>query len=208
MKKYQIYFFVAAMLWLLNNFALAVPHMKKFENPAMQFVGTWVVKKYDFREFNDIPSDFKSQFQENAAGLPVGMRIRFQWTGTAGMPGGINLRSMEFNGPRGETLSMTMLYPDLAKLCGSYWDFICRRDEDYINNLMIVQIERWDDKERERIWSEVIPIEYNFIHLAKTYGFNVWVAKNGSLILSIILNGQGIDGEKFATMGVYLQKID
>ncbi|UOD31883.1 hypothetical protein INH39_09530 [Massilia violaceinigra] len=204
--RYSVQVLVATILWFYYNSAWTAPIVKKFKNPAMQFVGTWEVKSHDFREFYGFPEDLERQLQERVSAFPVGMHIRFEWTGSAGMPGGIDLKTMQFSGPIGETLSMTILYPDLKKLCGGYWDFICDKNKAYSNNLMIVQIEKWSVQEREAIWPEIVPIEYSLVHLAKTYSFDAWIAKNGDMVLPIVLDGRSRDGDGFGIMGVYLEK--
>lgn len=208
MRRHNLQVLVATILCFSHSSAWTTPIVKKFENPAMQFLGTWEVKSHDFREFYGFPENLASQLQERASAFPIGMRIRFEWTGSAGMPGGIDLKTMQFTGPIGETMSMTILYPYLKKLCGGYWDFICDKNKDYSNNLMIVQIEKWSVREREEMWPEIVPMEYSFAHLAKTYSFDAWVAKNGDLVFPIVLDGRSRDGDGFGIMGICLKKTD
>lgn len=208
MKGCAFRFFAIAAFLHFSNLAWAAPIVKKFENPAIQFVGTWQVTSHDSREFSEVPHDLARQLRENAAAFPIGMRIRFEWSGAAGMPGGIDLKTMEFTGPIGETLTMTILHPHQRKLCGGYWDHICDRDKDYVNQLMIVQIEEWNDQEKMSMWPEIIPMEYSLVHLAKTYSFNAWIAKNGDMVFPVALDGRSRDGSEFGIMGIYLKKIE
>lgn len=183
---------------------------KKFENPALQFEGTWRVDSYDFREFDETPENLDEQLKDEASAFPIGQRIKFVWTGSEVMPGTIDPVTMKSNGPIGETLKMTILQPFEKKLCFNYWKFLCDgKEEDYVDGLMI-NMKRWDDrlKNKRKLWLEMNPIDYSFGHLGKSYGFNVWTAKNNDIVFSIVVDGQKKGGGDAARMGIRLKRID
>lgn len=190
--------------------AFARSPMENFKNPALQFVGIWEVTRYDFRDFLEIPEDLDIQLKENAAAFPVGMRIKFKWTGSSIMPGSINPNTMEGGTPSGEVLAMTLLFPYIEKLCLGYWDYICHKNKNYGRNVMIAQIEKWDDEARNAlgIWSEIEPVEYGFADLGRSFSFNVWIARKGDIVFPIYLKGRGKNGSKFGLMGIFLRKIE
>ncbi|MES2259984.1 MAG: hypothetical protein V4724_15785 [Pseudomonadota bacterium] len=184
---------------------------KKFENPALQFVGTWRVDSYDFREFEAAPDDLENQLKSNAEAFPIGQRIKFAWTGSAGMPGNIDPVTMKFSGPAGETLRMTLLPPFEKKLCDrSHWDYLCDTPKkDHSDELMITEIEKWETHlvERRKTWADIKPIEYTFVHLGKSYNFNVWVAKNGDIVIPLVITGKIKGGGEATNMGIRLKRI-
>ncbi|NHZ33003.1 hypothetical protein [Massilia rubra] len=184
--------------------------MKKFENPAVQFAGTWRVEAYDFREFSEIPSDLDTQLQRKSASFPVGQRLAIDCDGAVVMPGSYNTERMKFEGPVGEALSISFLMPLEKKLCTGYWNFVCSGDEsELVNTFMIVEIFKWhaENIKSAKLWTNVKPVSYSWVSLSKQHSFEVWVTKGGDLILPIFLKGKGREGKTFGTMGVILKRI-
>ncbi|MFB9246098.1 hypothetical protein IV454_06295 [Massilia antarctica] len=193
------------------NIAEAKPKMKKFKNPAFQFVGSWSVEAYDFREFIGVPTDLDLQLQERAAAFPVGQTLKIDWTGVAVMPGNYNTEKMKFDGPIGETLSITFLTPLEKKLCNGYWDFVCSGGTaEYVKDFMIVEINKWDadDMKMAPMWPEAKHVNYSLVSLSKQHSFDVWVAHGGKLILPIFLDGKAKNGKTYGLMAVILRRKD
>lgn len=194
----------------LNN-AEAKSKMKKFENPAHQFIGSWRVEAYDFREFIEVPTDLDSQLKDKAASFPVGQMLEIDWHGTVVMPGTFNTETSKFEGPVGEELSIKFMTPLEKKLCTGYWNSVCGSDSsEYVKNFMIVEIYRWDaqDVRIAKMWTDVKHMTYSFVSLNKQHSFSVWVTKKGKLILPIFINGKSKVGKPFGEMGVILTRVD
>lgn len=192
------------------NVAEAKQRMKKFTNPAAQFVGTWRVEAHDFREFIAVPDDLALQLQDQAASFPVGQILRIDWDGQVVMPGTYNTEKNEFEGPVGEALSFTFMPPLEENLCKGYWDFVCQGGiSEYVKNFMIIGIYRWhsDDVKLAKMWPEVKHVTYSFVSLNKQHSFKVWVTKDGTLVLPIFLHGKSKEGKPFGDMGVIFKRI-
>ncbi|MDQ1834943.1 hypothetical protein [Massilia scottii] len=209
MIRKWIFFGVGFFVAFINT-TDAKTNMKNFESPAVQFVGSWRVEAYDFREFTSPPADFDAQLRGNAASFPVGQMLKVESAGAAVMPGTYNTEKMKFDGPTGETLRVTFLTPLEKNLCKGYWEFICSGGEsEYEKNFMIVEISRWDadDIKSAKMWPNVKQLNYSWVSLSKQHSFNIWVAKDGELILPIFLEGKAKDGKEFGFMGVRLKRI-
>lgn len=196
---------------VLSNIAEAKPKMKKFENPAFQFIGSWRVDTYDFREFEEIPTDLNRQLREDAASFPVGQILRIDWHGAVVMPGTFNTETNKFEGPVGEELSISFMPPLQKNLCTGYWDFICSDGPSgYIKSFMIAEIYKWrkDDVRIAKMWPEVRHVSYNFVALSKSHSFETWTTNKGQLILPITLAGKAKNGKPFGVMGVILKRVD
>lgn len=204
------FFVISGLILFFLISANAKPHMKKFENPAVQFVGTWRVEAYDFREFSSMPTDLNVQLKEKAASFPVGQRLKIESDGTVGMPGTYNTDKMKFEGPVGEALSITFLAPLEKQLCIGYWDFVCSGGPaGLVEDFMIVEIYKWrtEDIKNAKLWRNVKPVSYSWVSLSKQHSFDVWGTREGNLILPIFLKGKGVEGKEFGFMGVVLKRI-
>ena len=74
---------------------------------------------------------------------------------------------------------------------------------------MITEISKWPDRlvEKRRIWEDIKPVKYTLVHLGKSYNFGVWVAKNGDMLLPVVLEGHIKGGGEAGVMGVRLKRI-
>lgn len=206
-----IYLFVFVFSVTHLNAAEAKQKMRKFTNPAAQFVGTWRVEAYDFREFLAVPDNLATQLEDSAASFPVGQKLKIDSTGAAVMPGTYNTEKNRFEGPVGETLLLTFLPPLEKTLCKGYWSSVCDGDvSETEKDFMIIEIYRWhaDDIKLAKMWPEVKHLTYSLVSLNKQHSFKVWVAKNGKLILPIFIDGKSKEGKPFGDMGVILKRID
>ncbi|MCE3607080.1 hypothetical protein LXA47_26275 [Massilia sp. P8910] len=194
-----------------TNSTKARQPVKKFENPAFQFVGTWSVVAYDWREFKSIPIDLNKQLSTRASSFPIGQKIRIKWTGLSFMPGNYNTEKMNFDGPIGEALEITILTPYEKDLCIGYWSYLCKEDpENYVRNFMIVEIEKWDSADRltRSIWPDVKPVEYSLVDFSKSHNIDVWFDKHGDIILPINIDGKSTRGKNFGILGVRLKRMN
>jgi hypothetical protein len=210
MKKIVFYLFFFLSLFLANSIK-AGQHVKKFENPALQFEGTWRVDAYDWREFKGVPADLVNQLQVRAASFPIGQKIRFKWSGLSLMPGNYNPKEMEFDGPVGETLEVTILAPFENELCKGYWSYLCNlQQKNYVKSFMIVEIEKWDtaDPEKRLMWPDIKPVEYSLVDFSKSHNIDAWFDKQGDMIFPIIVDGQSKRGADYGTLGVRLKRIN
>lgn len=201
---------IISIFFLINN-ANARSKMKKFENPAMQFVGVWRVDSHDFREFIRVPVDLDEQLQESAASFPVGQSLKIERHGEVVMPGTFNTDTMEFEGPVGEELSIKFLTPLNKRLCTGYWDFVCSGGKsEQVKNFMITDIRKWDadDIRSAKLWRGVKHVDYSWVSLNKSHSFTAWVTREGNIILPIFLKGEGKEGRNFGFMGVILKRVD
>ena len=202
--------------------AIARPLLEKnkFENPAQKFEGTWRVERHDYREFAVAPADAATQFQNEAAAFPIGQRLRFEHTGSAALPGGIDPVTMRHTGPIGDTLRMTLLAPFAKELCSSKsWSQVCggENHKEYSDELMIDEIVNWTKEtptEYASVWSDLLPLQYSMLHMAKTYHFKARLARNGDQYLMVTINGRakgrGIasDSDAKADVGILLKPIN
>ena len=204
----------------MHDASAATPSKKKFENPARKFEGTWRVESHDFREFVAAPADLASQFQNEAGAFPVGQRLRFTYTGSAALPGGIDPVSMRSTGPVGETLRMTLLAPFASQMCESkVWSQVCkgREQHDYSDEVMIDEIVNWTrdiPKEYAEVWSELLPLQYSLLHLGKSYHVGARFAKDGDLYIMVTIDGRAKgrgkapDSDAKADVGIHLKRVD
>ncbi|MDQ1924212.1 hypothetical protein [Massilia pseudoviolaceinigra] len=200
---------MAILVFSIND-GMARQSMKKFKNPANQFVGTWCVYDHDWREFLTVPIDLEKQMLKEAGSFPVGQAIRIERTGLSYMPGNYNSEKMNFDGPIGEALEVTVLTPFEKDLCKTYWSDLCaQHPKNYMMNFMIVEIVKWDaeDRARRSMWPSVKPIEYHLVDFSKSHNIDAWFDRQGDMILTIYMDGQSKDGKGNGIMGVRLKRM-
>ena len=219
--KIRFFISVILMFCLFISNANSRPSVKnkKFENPALQFEGTWRVDSYDFREFVEIPADLAIQLKNQSGAFPIGQRLRFELTGPAIISGNIDPATMKYEGPRGEGLNMTILRPFEHELCDSrLWSGLCemKNKKDYSVDLMIGEIVNWTrgiPHEYVEVWNDVKPLQYTFLHLGKLYNFDTRVAKNGDIFIMVTVEGivkdrgKNVDTKGGADVGIRLKRI-
>lgn len=184
---------------------------KKFENPALQFEGTWQVDSYDFREFEEVPNNINEQLLKEAGAFPIGQRIQFVSAGRSVMPGTFDTATKKFTGLIGETLEMILVQPYVKNLCQGHWDFVCvNRKENYSTEFMIVNVLNWKNGipvSYADIWSDVKSTQYQLTQLNKNASFDVWFAKSGDMIIPLVIEGRIKGGGEASTMGVRLKRV-
>ncbi|MDM5177976.1 hypothetical protein PO883_12320 [Massilia sp. DJPM01] len=207
--KYILQFLLLVILTYPFDSKNARAAVRKFENPALQFAGTWRVDSYDFHEFKEVPPNIESQLITHAGALPIGQKIRMEWTGLSLMPGNYNSEKMDFDGPIGEVMKMTFLMPLGKNFCKDYWEHLCTdRPINYTVSFMIVDIVKWKgvDRNNKMSWPDVVPVEYRLVDLSKTHNVDAWVARNGDLIFPIYIDGKSKNGSNFGMLGVRLKR--
>ncbi|HEX8612065.1 MAG TPA: hypothetical protein VF800_12325 [Telluria sp.] len=206
-RFFLIFLFLATFL----NIAQSKPKMKRFENPAIQFIGSWHVDAYDFREFLEVPTDLEKQIKEYPASFPIGQILKIDWHGAVVMPGTINPQTGRSEGPVGEELSISFIPPLEKNLCAGYWDFVCKEGANgYVRSFMITEIYKWDAKDIRiaNMWPEVKHVSYVLVALSKSHSFETWVTNKGQVVLPITLAGKTKNGKPFGVMGVILKRVD
>lgn len=205
----------------MNDAAAAATPLKnkKFESPARKFEGTWRVEAHDLREFVAPPADLATQLQNESGGFPIGQRLRFEYTGSAVMPGSIDPISMRAAGPAGTTLRLTLLAPFSPELCGNkVWSQVCKGtpQQDYKDEVMIDEIVNWTKeipKEYAEVWPDMLPLQYSMLHLGKSYHFGARLAKNGDLFIMVTIDGRAkgrgkaSDSDAKADVGIHLKRV-
>ncbi len=186
----------------------------QFSTPVKQFEGLWEVESYDFRAFSAAPNNLEDQLNapEEYAGFTIGLQIEFSASGSAVMPGSINPTTMKSSGPSGQTMQVRILQPFSPQFCTrKAWRHICSNpQQDFHAELMIKEFFNWQ-KDRDpafvQLWSDLKPIQYSLVDLAKSFNFDVIVAKNGKLLLPIAVDGPAKNGRDAGVMGVWLKKV-
>jgi hypothetical protein len=185
-----------------------------FSTPVKQFEGLWEVEKYDFRAFTAPPSNLDEQLNaaDEFGGFTIGQQLEFIPSGNAVMPGSINPTTMKSSGPTGQTLHFRVMRPFAPQFCArKAWAFVCATpQQDFQSELMIKEFFNWQ-KDRDpafvQLWADLLPIQYALVHLGKSYNFDVIVAKNGKLLLPIVIDGPAKNGRDAGMMGIWLKKV-
>ena len=204
---------IVVMLFSFVFFSVAEAKskMRKFDNPAFQFIGSWRVDKYDFREFLEAPTDLGNQLKEHPASFPIGQVLKINAHGLVVMPGTVNNATGELDGPVGEELSISFMPPFGNNLCTGYWDFVCKDGPNgYVRSFMIAEIYKWDaqDIRIAKMWPEVKHVSYVLVALSKSHAFETRFTTQGQIVLPITLAGKTRNGEAFGVMGVILKRVD
>jgi len=197
------------ILAMTNSTARPSAKKERFANPSLQFAGTWRVHSYDLRSFNSEIPDIEAKMREEAGFFPIGQRIRFEARGMVVLPGSVDPLAMSGQGLTGEELEMTLLQPFEKKLCTGYWSYVCNKNSDYRDSVMISEIWKWTTNPEPRAtWPDVKPVSYTVVQLGKGYTFEVWFAKNGDLMISLLLYSHAKDGSDSGIMAVRLKAVE
>lgn len=211
-KKWVLIF---SLLFSMNLcMAKTVMNNAKFKDPATPFIGVWHVVSHDLREFEIPPENIEAQMtqEKEFAGLPIGQIVRFDRGETQVMPGTIDPNTMRSAGPIGLVLEISLLPPFVEKLCTRpYWGEACKTPKKPLSSFaMITEITDWTKSastKNKLTWGDIKKEQYHFNHLGKEYNFEARIAKNGDILLDIVLDGKTKGGGNAGLAGVRLKKI-
>lgn len=183
----------------------------------LKIEGTWEVKRYDFRDFEQrgeaVPQDLEERLNANrslvAGSLPIGQRVQIKTLGPTAISGTLNPETLKPDLPLFEGVSFTVLPPYNPSLCGrAAWSHLCGSPEPDERDMVITEVIPWGEQgsPRKEWWPEVRPVTYTLVSVDKLLMLNLWQAKDGSILLENSVAGSGAGGQ-YRTVAVWLTRL-